>query len=102
MHLEAEVEALRARVERLEATVNDLMERRVSTTAPQPAEAFNQAKLRAWLTSQGVISEPSELEEAAAQQWHTLSEEEKQRLRSELDQVSEGPMVSDIVIEQRR
>jgi hypothetical protein len=49
-----------------------------------------------------MISDPSPLEQEAAERWQALPEEEKQRLRFELDHLPPGPMVSDIVIDQRR
>ena len=98
MHIEEEVAILRGRLDELEATVNRLMAR----AAPEaPTEPFTNSQLRDWLMRQGVSSPPSSLEHTAAKRWQALPAEEKQRLRSELDALPAGPMVSDIVIEQR-
>ncbi len=102
MHLEEEVATLRSRLERLEATVDRLLEGAPVTAAGSVAEGLDHAQLRASLTDQTVISEPSSLEQEAAGRWHALTAEEKQRVRAELDRPAAGPMVSDIVIEQRR
>ena len=98
MHIEEEVAILRTRLEKLEATVNRLMTRAAPEVPPEPS---TNPQLRDWLMRQGVSSPPSSLEHAAAERWHTLPDEEKKRVRSELDALPPGPMVSDIVIEQR-
>jgi hypothetical protein len=98
MQLEEEVATLRARLDHLEAMVTRL----IATVAPKaPADLGTKTRLHAWLIEQGVSSLPSSLEQAAADHWHALSDEEKQRLHSELDTLPAGPMVSDIVIDQR-
>ena len=102
MHLEEEVTALKVRVERLEVAVNRLMENVPGPAGPGTDEPVGRAKLHAWLIAQGLIAEPSPLEQSAVARWDALPEEEKQRLRAELDRPSPGPMLSDIVIEQRR
>ena len=102
MNLEEEVVALKSRLERLEATVHRLLEGTASVAALGPDAPFDDTRLRAWLQAQGVISNPSPLEQAAAERWHALPEEEQRRLRAELERPSAGPMISDIVIEQRR
>ena len=102
MHLEEEVMVLKARLERLEATVHSLTEGTASVATGDPDAPFDDTQLRVWLKAQGIISDPSSLEQAAAARWRALSEEEKERLRAELERPHAGPMASDIVIEQRR
>ncbi len=102
MQLEEEVAALKVRIERLEAEVQRLMEGASPTAGLRRGELFDQAQLRAWLTATGIASEPSPLEQEAAERWRALPESEKHRVRAELNRPSSGPMVSDIVIELRR
>ncbi len=100
MRIEDEVATLKDRVERLEAAVNMLTGKAAEAGPIVPP--FNQARLREWLMSRGVITGATVLEQDAARRWNELPEEEKQRIRAELDTPTTGPMVSDIVIEQRR
>src|SRR3712207_5627548 len=100
MHIEEEVATLRDRVERLEAAVN-LLTGKAAKSGPIVAP-LDQSKLREWLVSQGVVSGGTVLELDAARRWNEMPEEEKQRTRAELDTPTSGPMVSDIIIEQRR
>jgi hypothetical protein len=102
MQLEEEVAALKVRIERLEATVQRLMEGASPAADLRRRGLSDPAQLRAWLTVNGIASEPSPLEQEASERWRELPESEKQRVRAELDALSPGPMVSDIVIEQRR
>ena len=101
MQLEEEVAALKVRIERLEATVQRLMGGASSAGNRREGELFDPAQLRAWLAANGVASEPTPVEQEAAERWRALPESEKHRVRAELNRPSSRPMVSDIVIEQR-
>lgn len=101
MRLEEEVTTLRARVEHLEAIVHHLTEHLHASVSPVSAVPLHQTQLRAWLAANGAISQPSALEQAAAQRWFDRPEEEKQRVRAELDRLPASPMISDIVADER-
>ena len=102
MQLEEEVATLRSRLDRLEATVDRLIEGTPTETAGSAAEGLDHVRLRALLTAEALIARPSSLEQEAAGRWNALTAEEKHRVRTELDRLAPGPMVSDIVLEQRR
>lgn len=102
MQLEEEVTALKVRLEHLEATVHRLVGSVPDVAGPGLAQPFDPAQLRAWLRAEGMISEPTLAEQTAAERWNALPVEEQQRLRLELERPAPGPMVSDIVIDQRR
>ncbi len=101
MDIEEEVATLKARLERLETTVHQMMHGESTMDVLGVAEPLDHAQLRAWLTAQGVISNPSPSEIEAAAQWRALPEDERHGLRAELDRLPPGPMVSDIVSDQR-
>jgi hypothetical protein len=100
--VEQEVLALKTRVEHLEATVADLAGNKSKVSPPMPGEPITQERLLAWLKAVGVIREPTAEERRLAAEWDALPEEEKQAIRWELDHLPPGPMVGDMVIENRR
>ena len=102
MQLEDEIVALKARLERLEATVQQLEEDKLTVATPVPRDPYDREQLRAWLKAQGVTSDPTPPELTAAKRWQALSKEDKQAIRDELDNLPPDPMVSDIVIANRR
>jgi hypothetical protein len=100
--LELEVVDLRTRVEQLETTVRQLAGKRRRAKPATLRGPMNQEQLLAWLKAEGLIIEPPPIVREYAAQWEALSEEEKQAVRWELDHLPPGPMVSDIIIENRR
>ncbi len=126
--LEAEVIELKARIEQLEAKVrklaredqhisielNDALDQRRPTresiigwSSDKPPsfeaqEPLDQDQLLVWLKSEGLVVPPPPMAHTYAERWQTLSKEQKQTVRQELDHLPPGPMVSDIIIENRR
>jgi hypothetical protein len=101
--LQQEVAALKERVAQLEnrvgASVRHQPRRRLS--AP-PSQNMNQAEMMAWLKAEGIVREPTEEEIALGAEWNALSGEEKTAALWELDHLPPEPMISDIIIENRR
>jgi hypothetical protein len=97
--LEQELLALKARVDRIEATLSRLAEGEDREAASAPGEALEHERVLVWLKAEGLIVEPPVIARDHAERWRTLSDEEKQQIRRELDHLPPGPMVSDIVIE---
>lgn len=107
--VENELNELKRRVEQLEASLQQIARKvefdqlplAVAEPAKSPAD-MNRVELHAWLLAAGLIREATPQEKLAAAEWAALSEEEKTAVRWELDHLPPGPMVSDIVIENRR
>jgi hypothetical protein len=100
--LELELVDLRARVERLEVTVQRLTRKGHRTKPAVPNRPLDQEQLLAWLKAEGLVIEPPTMVREHAARWEALSEEEKRAVCWELDHLPPGPMVSEIVIENRR
>jgi len=100
--LELELVDLKARVERLEKTVRHLTGDEREAAPPAPGEPLDQERLIAWLKAEGLVVDPPPMARAHAERWRSLPEEEKRAIRWELDHLPPGPMVSDIIIENRR
>ena len=65
-------------------------------------EPLERDALRAWLHAEGLVREPIAEELSLADEWDLLPAEEKDAVRWALDHLPSGPMVSDIIIENRR
>lgn len=100
--LEQELMVLKARVDRIEATVRQLTGDGDTEAAPPPGERLDPQRVLAWLKTEGLIVEPSPLARDHAERWRALPEEEKRQIRYELDHLPPGPMASDVVMENRR
>lgn len=100
--LEFEMVELKARVEQLEGDVRRLRSGAPRVEPPSPEEPVDREQLIAWLKYEGLIRDPTPEERRLAAEWDALPEEEKEAVREELDNLPPGPMVSDIVIENRR
>ncbi|MGH2594327.1 MAG: hypothetical protein ACRDGG_12520 [Anaerolineae bacterium] len=99
--LELEVVELKKRVARLESTVRRLTGK-TQPASPAPGEPLDREELLTWLKAEGLIREPTPEEQRLGAEWEALPEEEKQAILWELDHLPPGPMVSDIIIENRR
>ena len=100
--MELELVDLQARVERLEETVRRLTGGELQVALPAPGEPIDQEQLIIWLKAEGLVRDPTPEERRLAAEWDVLLEEEKKAIRWELDHLPPGPMVSDIIIENRR
>ena len=99
--LELELIQLRVRVERLEAELRRL--RGEGPDGKPPAQGdVDRDRLIAWLTAEGLVVAPPSMAEFHVERWQSLPEQEKEAVRWELDHLPPSPMVSDIVIENRR
>lgn len=107
--LEAELVDIRARLAWLEATVTTLMPRPVTARRKRPNTRFvvtdramTSEEVVARLKADGLIRDLTPEERKLASEWDALPEEEKKAVRVALDNLPPGPMVSDIIIENRR
>jgi hypothetical protein len=109
--IDSELNELRRRVEQLETGLRqiahkvDFDPRSVPLAVAKPAKSpadMTRAELHVWLLEQGLIIEPSPEVQAHAQAWAALSAEEQAAVRWGLDHLPPGPMVSDIIIQNRR
>lgn len=101
--VEMELAELKERVERLEQRLNKPV--RAKAKPPRPSksvEAMTHDEVMAWLLAEGLIRPPTEEEKRLAAEWDMLSDEDKEAMRWELDHLPPGPMVSDIINENRR
>ena len=99
--LEREVVDLKARVEWLEAQMSQLTGQVPNEVSSVSNEPLGHEELMAWLAAEGLIREPTPYEKQLAAEWEALPTDEKKAIRWELDHLPPGPMVSDIIIENR-
>ena len=107
--VESELDELKQRIEQLESGMRQIARQAnfaelplaVMPPAKSPAD-MTRAELHAWLLAAGLIRKPTPQEQQAAAKWAALSEEERAATGWELDHLPPGPMVSDIIIENRR
>lgn len=99
---EQELVELKARVERLEATVRQLVgnERLVALSASD--DLPDQEQLLAWLKAEGLVRDPTPEERHLAAEWDALPEEEKQAHIRLMRSLVLDPPLSQIIIENRR
>jgi len=111
--LEVELMDIKARLARLEAMVTRLADQpagpvRSTPKRKQPVtplaaeEPMTPEELIARLKADGVIRDLTPDERKLAAEWDALPEEEKEAVRTALDNLPPGPMVSDIIIDNRR
>ena len=107
--VESELDELKRRIEQLESSMQQISRKvdfdQLPLAVAAPAKSLadmTRAELHAWLLAAGMIRKPTPQEEQAAARWAALSEEERAAVRWELDHLPPGPMVSDIIIENRR
>jgi len=102
LELEQELVNLKTRVQRLEATVHQLVGDGQQVEPPAPGELLDHGELLAWLEAEGLVVKPPPMVRIHAERWRSRTEEEKQAIRQELDHLPPGPMASAIIIENRR
>jgi hypothetical protein len=106
--LETELADIKARLARLEVTVTALTPRSVTARRKRlntPSDKFtsmSNEELLARLKADGLIVDPPPMIREAAAEWEALSTEEKAAVCQALDNLPPGPLVSDIIIENRR
>ena len=100
--LKQELVDLETRVQRLEATVYQLVGDGQPVEPPAPGEPLDWEQLLVWLKAEGLVAEPPPMVRIHAERWRSRTEEEKQAIRQELDHLPPGSMASDIIIENRR
>jgi hypothetical protein len=107
--VESELDELKQRIEQLESGLRQIARKvdfdplplAVAAPTKSPTD-MTRAELHAWLLAEGLIVEPPPEVRRRAHAWEVLPEEEKAAVRWELDHLPPGPMVSDIIIENRR
>jgi hypothetical protein len=100
--LELELVELKTRVERLEAAVRQLAGDRREVAPPAPGEPLDQEQLLAWLKAQGLIVDPPPIARVHAERWRALPEEEKRAHIRFMRSLVLDPLLSQIIIENRR
>lgn len=97
-----EIAELRARVERLEAKVQELTGDGHPVEPPKPGEPLDHDRLVAWLKAEGLAIEPPTMAKVHAERWRSLPEEEKEAHIRFMRSLKLDPPLSQIVIENRR
>jgi hypothetical protein len=100
--LEQEVGELKARLERLEAMVRSLAGDAHKAVLPAAGAPQNQDHLLAWLKTQGLVRDPTPEEHRMAAEWDTLSEADKQAHIHFMRSLALDPLLSRVLIENRR
>ena len=100
--LEQEVGELKARLDRLEAMVRSLAGDVHTPVLPARGAPQNQDHLLAWLKTQGLVRDPTPEEHRLAAEWDTLSEAEKQAHIRFMHGLALDPLLSRVLIENRR
>ncbi len=99
--VELELLELRRRVARLEERL-DRLTAAAPEAPPVPEDPTDPRQVLAWLKARGIVRDPTPEELRLAAEWDALPEEEKEAIRWELDHLPPGPLVSDIIMENRR
>jgi hypothetical protein len=100
--LEREVGELKARLDRLEATVRRLAGNERQVVLPTPGDPLDQEHLLAWLKAQGVARDPTPEENRMAAEWDALPEEQKQAHIHFMHSLVLDPPLSQVLIDNRR
>ena len=100
--VELELRELKKRVERLERIMAEIPRERLHSPALETECLSEREQLLTELKAEGVIRDLTPEEQAHADRWRALSEDEKQAIIGEMNHLKPGPMLSDIVIENRR
>jgi hypothetical protein len=99
--LEQEVEALRIRLDRLEATVRQLVGREDTANISTGSESLESEQILAGLQAKGLVRVPTPEERRLAAEWGKLSEEEKQAHIGFMHELVLDPPLSDVISENR-
>jgi len=97
-----ELRGLETRVTWLERTVQELRGERQHAPARKKKGISEQDQLLTELEAEGLIRGLTPAERAYAEQWRALPEEEKRAVTQELQNLKPGPMLSDIILQNRR
>ncbi len=100
--VEEELVELKARLTRLEATVQHLSVAELADVVPPLDEPLDATQLCAWLRAQGLTSDLPPEVHAHAERWRQLPEEEKQAHIQEMRSLVLDPPLSQIIIDNRR
>ena len=100
--LEQELVELKVRVERLEATVHRLTSDARQVAPPAPDALQDQEQLLAWLRAQGLVRDPTPADRRLAAEWDALPEEEKEAHIRFMRSLVLNPLLSQIIVENRR
>ena len=98
--LEQEVGELKTRLERLEATVRQLVGEEVTTMLAE-SDSLESERLLAGLQAKGLIRVPTPEERRLAAEWDMLPKEEKQAHIRFMHELVLDPPLSDIISENR-
>jgi hypothetical protein len=93
---------LKACLDRLEAMVRSLAGDAHKPVLLSAGELQSQDHLLAWLKTQGLVRDPTTEERRMAAEWDTLSEAEKQAHIRFMHSLALDPLLSQVLIENRR
>jgi len=99
--LEKEVEALRTRLDRLEATVRQLVGEGDTVDISTESESLESEQILAGLQAKGLVRVPTPEERRLAAEWDMLSKEEKQAHICFMHELVLDPPLSDVIAENR-
>lgn len=104
---QVKLKELETRVAWLERAIRDMRGDRqpvpVSDEKKEEQEKLSEREqLLAELKAEGLIRDPTPQEQASAERWRALPEEEKKAIIHEMQNLKPGPMLSDIIIQNRR
>ena len=97
--VEREVAEFKARIERLEAVVRQLVGDEPQVALATPGAPLDQETLLSWLKAQGLVRDPTLEERRLAAEWDTLSEEEKQAHIRFMHSLVLTPSLSQVLID---
>jgi len=101
-NLEQEVMDLKTRLACLEAVLHRLVSDMPQAGGPTPAAPLDETQLLAWLKAHALVRAPTAEECRVAAEWDALSDENKQAHIDSVQRLDLDPLLSQIVIEQRR
>lgn len=99
--LEQEVAELRTRLDRLEATVRQLVGEGNTADISTESESLESGQILAGLQAKGLVRVPTPEERRLAAEWDMLSEEEKQAHICFMHDLVLDPPLSDVISENR-
>lgn len=101
---QVKLKELETRVAWLEQVVRDLRgdKQPVPVSDKKKEKLSEREQLLAELEAEGLIRGPTPQERASAERWRALPDEEKEAIIKEMQNLKPGPMLSDIIIQNRR
>ena len=100
--LEQEVMDLKTRLARLEAVIQRIIGDIPQAERPGLTAPLDETQLLAWLKAHSLVRDPSADECRVAAEWDALSDEDKQAHIDSMQRLDLDPLLSQIIIEQRR